>query len=587
MRALDPRLLRRTRAARVALGVDVVLGLAATACVLGQAVVVAALVAGAFDGRPVGAQGRLLAVLVGLVAARAALAGSVESVGRWAAGRVMSELRRALVRHRLRGDSGGGPPADAVGTAESAETAETAETAGTAGTAETAETAEIATAAVAGVDALEVYLARYLPQVVLAVAVPIAVLVVTLVIDPTSAAIMLVTLPAIPVLMALVGRFGEERARARWQALSRLSNHVLDVVRGLPTLRAYNRAEAQADLVGASAEQYRLTTMQVLRVSFLSGAVLDLAATIGTALVAVTLGIRVIDSDLGLQAALTVLLLTPELYAPIRSLGAQYHASVDGLAAAERILDLLGPDPPAAQPAGRCPDWREIRLAGVTVERPGRAGPVLAGLDLRLRRGEVVALVGPNGAGKSTVAAVLLGLCRPDRGRVTVDGHDLGTLDPDWWHRQVGWLPQRPTMFRGTIRDNIALGDPRASAERVAEAARLAGVAEFVAELRLGYDTRIGAGGRGLSAGEQRRIALARALLRDAPLLVLDEPTANLDPETAAVVADAIARVAAGRAVLVIEHRPDLVPAVDRTVVLDPAEVVPATPVPGPPATVR
>ena len=223
----------------------------------------------------------------------------------------------------------------------------------------------------------------------------------------------------------------------------------------------------------------------------------------------------------------------------------------------------------------------------MTVERPGRAGPVLHGLDLRLRRGEVVALVGPSGAGKSTVAAVLLGLCRPDRGRVTVDGHDLGTLDPDWWHRQVGWLPQRPTMFRGTIRDNIALGDPRASAERVAEAARLAGVAEFVAELRLGYDTRIGAGGRGLSAGEQRRIALARALLRDAPLLVLDEPTANLDPETAAVVADAIARVAAGRAVLVIEHRPDLVPAVDRTVVLDPAEVAPATPVPGLPATVR
>jgi thiol reductant ABC exporter CydD subunit len=563
MRALDPRLLRRTGAARVALGVDVVLGLAATACVLGQAVVVAALVAGAFDRRPVAEQGRLLAVLVGLVVARAALAGSVESVGRWAAGRVMSELRRALVRHRLRGaGTGGAASGDPV------------------------ESGEIATAAVAGVDALEVYLARYLPQVVLAVAVPVAVLVVTLAIDPTSAAIMLVTLPAIPVLMALVGRLSAERARARWQALSRLSNHVLDVVRGLPTLRAYNRAEAQADLVGASAEQYRLTTMQVLRVSFLSGAVLDLAATIGTALVAVTLGVRVIDSDLGLQAALTVLLLTPELYAPIRSLGAQYHASVDGLAAAERILDLLGPDAPAAEPAGRAPDWREIRLTGVTVERPGRAGPVLPELDLRLRRGEVVALVGPSGVGKSTVAAVLLGLCRPNDGRVTVDGRDLGTLDPDWWHRQVGWLPQRPTMFRGTIRDNIALADPRASAERVAEAARLAGVAEFVGELRLGYETRIGAGGRGLSAGEQRRIALARALLRDAPLLVLDEPTANLDPETAAVVTDAIGRVAAGRAVLVIEHRPDLVPA-DRTVVLRPAEALPRQTPLGPPATVR
>jgi len=557
VRALDPRLLRRTRAARVALGADVVLGLAATACVLGQAVVVAALVAGAFDGRPVAEQGRLLVALVGLVVARAVLAGSVESVGRWAAGRVMSELRRALVRHRLRGGHSGDAPGDPV------------------------ESGEVATAAVAGVDALEVYLARYLPQVVLAVAVPIAVLVVTLAIDPTSAAVMLVTLPAIPVLMALVGRLSADRARARWQALSRLSNHVLDVVRGLPTLRAYNRAEAQADLVGASAERYRLTTMHVLRVSFLSGAVLDLAATIGTALVAVTLGVRVIDGDLGLQAALTVLLLTPELYAPIRSLGAQYHASVDGLAAAERILDLLGPNAPDVGAAGQVPDWREVLLTGVTFERPGRAGPVLCGLDLRLRRGEVVALVGPSGAGKTTAAAVLLGLCRPDRGRVTVDGHDLGTLDQDWWHRQAGWLPQRPTMFRGTIRDNIALGDPHASAERVAEAARLAGVAEFVAELRLGYDTRIGAGGRGLSAGEQRRVALARALLRDAPLLVLDEPTANLDPETAAVVAAAIARVAAGRAVLVIEHRPDLVPAVDRTVVLNPAEV-PRPPVPAP-----
>ena len=581
MRALDPRLLRRTRAARVALGVDVVLGLAASACVLGQAVVVAALVAGAFDRRPVAEQGRLLAVLVGLVVARAALAGSVESVGRWAAGRVMSDLRRALVRHRLR-HAGGGADSGVPG--------------GGVAPGDPVESAEIATAAVAGVDALETYLARYLPQVVLAVAVPVAVLAVTLAIDPMSAAIMLVTLPAIPVLMALVGRFSQERARARWQALSRLSNHVLDVVRGLPTLRAYNRAEAQADLVGASAEQYRLTTMQVLRVSFLSGAVLDLAATIGTALVAVILGVRVIDGDLGLQAALTVLLLTPELYAPIRSLGAQYHASVDGLAAAERILDLLGPEAAAAEATGRCPDWREIRLTGVGVARPGRAGPVLHELDLRLRRGEVVALVGPSGVGKSTVAAVLLGLCRPDRGAVTVDGHDLGTLDPDWWRRQVGWLPQRPTMFRGTIRDNIALGDPHASAERVAEAARLAGVDGFVAELRLGYATRIGTGGRGLSAGEQRRIALARALLRDAPLLVLDEPTANLDAETAAAVCAAIGRVAAGRAVLVIEHRPDLVPA-DRRVELRPAEgadesrvpeaAVPETPLPDQAVAVR
>jgi thiol reductant ABC exporter CydD subunit len=418
------------------------------------------------------------------------------------------------------------------------------------------------------VDALEVYLARYLPQVVLAVLVPVAVLATALVIDPASAAVMLVTLPVIPLFMALIGRFTTERSRARWAALARLSNHVLDVLRGLPTLRAYNRAEAQAALVGASGEQYRRTTMQVLQASFLFGAVLDLAATIGTALVAVTTGVRMIAGQVDLWAGLTVLLLTPELYAPLRALGTLFHASADGLAAAERILDVLGPEPPAVPRPQSPADWCSIQLAGVTLEPPGRGGAVLRNLDLELHRDEVVALVGPSGSGKSTVAALLLGLRRPDRGQVSVDGRDLETLDPAWWHRQIGWLPQRPTMFRGTIWDNIAIGDPAPSARQIEHAADLAGVTDFAADFRLGYRTPIGPGGRELSAGEQRRVALARALARGAPLLILDEPTANLDPETSGAVADAIARVAPGRAVLVIEHRPELVPAVARTVTL-------------------
>ncbi len=351
---------------------------------------------------------------------RAALAGAFEAVGRRAAATVMSELRLALVGSRLRGAS-----LDASG----------------------AEAGEVATAAVQGVDALDAYFARYLPQVVLAALVPAVVLVWTAAVDPTSAVIMLLTLPLIPVFMALIGRFTEARTRARWLALSRLSNHFLDVVRGLPTLRAFNRGQAQAERIEASSEEYRATTMQVLRVSFLSGAVLDMMATVATALVAVTLGVRLIGGGVELRAALTVLLLTPELYAPLRALAAQFHASADGLAAAERILGLIEAGTLPGSGGGTTPlSWEVVRLQGVMLANPGRGGRLLDGFDLEVRRGEVVALVGPSGAGKTTVASLLLGLRSPDAGAVTVDGADLATLDPVAWRRQLAWLPQRPTL---------------------------------------------------------------------------------------------------------------------------------------------
>jgi thiol reductant ABC exporter CydD subunit len=544
VRALDRRLLARARSIRVALGVDVVLGLVGTGLLIAQAVLVATLVAAAFDGLPSGEEAPLLAALAAVVAVRAALSGAVETIGRRAAARVMSDLRLALVRSRLTGDTAGQRLEGEAGAGE------------------------IATAAVAGVDALEVYLARYLPQVVLSVAVPVAVLATALVVDPTSAAIMLVTLPVIPVFLALVGSSAGARARERWAALARLSDHVLDVVRGLPTLRAYNRADAQAELVAESGERYRRGTMHVLRLSFLSGAVLDLAATLGTALVAVTVGVRLIGGGLTLRAGLIVLLLTPELYAPLRALGSLFHASTDGVAAAARILDVLGTEARIHAGCDAPGSWQRLELSGVTVEHPDRGGAVLDDVDLELRRGEVVVLAGPSGAGKSTAASLILGLRRPDAGRVLIDGRDLATLDLQAWRRRIGWLPQRPTMFRGTVRENIALGDPAASLERVQAAAELAGVGEIVAELRRGYDAVIGPGGRGLSAGEQRRIALARALLTEPELLVLDEPFAHLDRESTAVVAEAIARVAPGRAVLVIEHDSHLLTVPHRTVLL-------------------
>ncbi|HEU0192719.1 MAG TPA: thiol reductant ABC exporter subunit CydD [Streptosporangiaceae bacterium] len=566
MRALDPRLLGRAGGARVALGADVVFGLFTTVVVVAQAVLFADVVTAAFEG---GVAARSIALLAVAVAVRAVLATAYEVTGRWAAARVMSGLRRELTERRLRD-----APVSETG----------------------AEAGEVATAAVQGVDALETYFARYLPQVVLAVLVPVVILAAAAALDPLSGAIMLVTLPLIPVFMALIGRFTEARTRDRWQALARLSNHFLDVVRGLPTLRAYNRGAAQAARIEAIGEEYRAATMRVLRLSFLSGAVLDLVATIATALVAVTLGVRLIEGAVTLRAALIVLLLTPELYAPLRALAAQYHASADGLAAADRILDLIDAAGEARRDSVRtgCPPWRAIRLDGVSVCYPGRPGPALDRFDLELRRGEITALVGPSGAGKSTVAALLLGLRRPDAGAVIVgsvtpdDAHphdaelddadlddaDLDTVDRRAWRREIAWLPQRPTLFRGSVLDNITMGCPEATTARAREAAALAGADDFVRDLRYGYRTRVGPGGQGLSAGETRRIALARALVRDAPLLILDEPTAHLDADAAAVVTDAIRRVAHGRAVLLIDHRPAAALIADRVVRLDAGRAV-------------
>jgi len=412
--------------------------------------------------------------------------------------------------------------------------------------------------------------------------VPVAVLGWVGAVDATSALIMLVTLPLVPVFMWLIGRYTEERTRERWLALRLLSTHFLDVVRGLPTLVAFNRSRRYAATVAEVSDRYRRATMATLRVSFLSGAVLELAATLGVALVAVTIGVRLVGGGLGLQAGLTVLVLAPELYVPLRQLGTQYHASADGLAVAARMLDLL--DAPAAASAGGLrvapsPAVATVRFERVSFAYPARDGLVLDGLELELRPGETVALVGASGAGKSTAASLLLRLAEPSSGRVTVGGVDLAACRAEEWRQHVAWLPQRPLLVRGTVADNIRFGDPAATGERVRAAAELAGAAAFVRSLPDGYATVVGDGGRPLSAGELRRIALARAFLRDAPLVILDEPTANLDPANAKLVADAVDRLRVGRTVLLIAHRPELARRADRVVtlaggrVLAPAEV--------------
>jgi ATP-binding cassette, subfamily C, bacterial CydD len=343
-------------------------------------------------------------------------------------------------------------------------------------------------------------------------------------------------------------------------------------VRGLPTLRLLNRSRAQVEALREVGERYRRATMGTLRITFLSGSVLELGATLGVALVAVTIGVRLVGGDIGLEAGLTVLVLAPELYLPLRRLGAHYHASAEGIEVADRILALLeAPDEVQATGALPAPSLSAavVRFERVTFAYPSRPDLVLDGLDLELLPGETLALVGESGAGKTTVANLLLRLAAPTSGRVTVGGLDLAQCDTDAWRRQLAWVPEHPTLFRGTIGDNIALGRRAATEQEIHAAARDAGADGFVRALPAGYDTVVGDGGRPLSAGERRRIALARAFLRDAALVVLDEPTADLDPESAALVGRAVERLRPGRTLFLIAHRPQLANIADRVVVLE------------------
>jgi ATP-binding cassette, subfamily C, bacterial CydD len=580
LKAFDRRLVARVAVARRAMAVCVAAGLAMALLLLAQLTLLAAVLAGVAEGRLDQVPAAIAVALVAITAARAGLAHAVELSGRRAATKVMSTLRAELVSRHLRPRAGQPGRGDSAG---------------------------LAAAAVQGVDGLETYFARYLPQVVLAVVVPVAALGWSAAVDLTSALIMAVTLPVIPLFMALIGRSAGARARANFEALAGLSAWFLDVVRGLPTLRAFNRGSAQAAGIREATDRYRRATMGTLRLSFLSGVVLDLAATLSIALVAVTLGVRLVAGGLELRPALTVLLLVPELFAPVRAVASLFHASADGLAATERILDALGPavdnqappdtrsarlplrgasQPevgfPPARPAevgfpparraevGFPPAWRaevgRVGLREVTVRYPGRPLPALDRVDLELQPGELVAVVGASGAGKTTLGRVLVGLTRPDEGLVLAGGRALADADLDWWRKRVAWASQHPVLVPGTVAANLTLGRPEAGPAAIEEAARLAGADRFVRDLPAGYGTVVGAGGHGLSAGQRQRLGLARALLRDAPLLVMDEPTVHLDPAAAARVAATVEALRGTRTVLLITHDPHLAARADRVV---------------------
>ncbi|MEU3994558.1 thiol reductant ABC exporter subunit CydD [Streptomyces fungicidicus] len=546
MKPIDPRLLRYARATRGFLAAVVALGAVGAVLVIAQAMLIAEIVVGAFeDGLSAGDLTTPLVLLAAVAAGRGLVGWLTELAAHRASAAVKSELRGRLLER-----------ATALGP----------------GWLDGQRTGSLVALATRGVDALDGYFSRYLPQLGLAVVVPVAVLARIVTEEWVSAAIIVGTLPLIPLFMALIGWATQSRMDRQWLLLSRLSGHFLDVVAGLPTLKVFGRAKAQAESIRRITADYRRATMRTLRIAFISSFALELLATLSVALVAVTVGMRLVYGDMDLYTGLVILILAPEAYLPLRQVGAQYHAAAEGLGAAEEIFSVL--ETPAPTPGtGTVPEGA-LSFEEVTVRYPGRTADAVTDVSFTVGPGETVALVGPSGAGKSTLLHALLGFVRPTGGRVRIGGADLAGLDFAAWHDRVAWVPQRPHLYAGTITENVRLARPGADDDAVRRALRDAGALEFVEALPEGAGTVLGEDGAGLSAGQRQRLALARAFLADRPVLLLDEPTAALDGATEAGIVAAVRRLAAGRTVLLVVHRPALLALADRVVRL--AEPAPA-----------
>ncbi|MCC3765442.1 thiol reductant ABC exporter subunit CydD [Glycomyces sp. TRM65418] len=559
--AVDRRLLHQAHGATAFIGVCVALGLARTACVAAGAWLIASLIAGAFAaGRDLASLTPQLIALAAVLASRALLASVQGAAAHRAGAGVKSALRRRALEHLMRLPSDG------------------------------RHSGATAALLVRGIDALDGYFARYLPQLVLAVVVPMGVVAVMLAAYPPAALIVILTLPLIPLFGILIGRYTRSRAERQWESTAHLAHHFADLVAGLPTLKAFGRAARQEGAIEATTGAYRRRSMELLRIAFCSALVLELAASLSVAIVAVTVGVDLVEGGMpgeaGLRTALFVLILAPEAYLPLRAAGAHYHASAEGLAAAEQVFAILDEPPEeatrGAEPAQRGmtdaePSARETHggggamslplkglSMGITFRRvvfayPGREP--LPEWSLTVPAGQTTVLTARSGAGKSTLMAALVGFRRPVSGSIAFDGTDLADLDPAAVRRSIAWLPQRPVLIDGTVADNVRLAVP--------EGARDAAVAKAIAAAHAPAATRrVAADGSGLSAGEAARVGLARLLLRvdllDPPILLLDEPTAHLDADTEQAVLHAFAPYRQDRTVLIASHRPAVRAIADR-----------------------
>jgi ATP-binding cassette subfamily C protein CydD len=562
MMNLDPRLLREARATRFALALTVGLGLAAGIATVLWARTLSRTVSLVFiEGQSLSGVGSLLVALLAFAVLRAGLTWGSEVAANRVAGQVKGDLRERLLAHIL-----------ALGPAFT----------------HGERSGELTNTAVEGIEALDAYFSQYLPQLALTALVPLTFLILIFPLDLVSALVLLLTAPIIPVFMILIGNLADALTRKQWQSLSRMSAHFLDVLQGLTTLKLFGRAREQAQVIAQISDHFRDTTLGVLRVAFLSALVQEMVATLSTAVVAVEIGLRLLypqgafgSGRLSFEQAFFVLILAPEFYLPFRLLGTHFHASVSGVTAARRIFEVLefrrGDTETRRQGKKGIPvTLSTIRFDDVHYAYDDGQRPALNGVSFRVELGQRVALVGPSGAGKSTVAHLLLRFIEPQRGEITVGEVGLCDVPASAWREQVAWVPQNPHLFNMTVAENIRQARPNASMEIVIHAARLAHAHEFIQALPQGYDTVIGERGARLSGGQAQRVALARAFLKDAPFLILDEATSNLDPETEALLQEAAERLMQGRMTLVIAHRLSTVYRADRIVVLDGGRVVEA-----------
>ena len=509
----------------------------------------AAVIAGTVEGTRSSTQiGTLLVVFAALVVLRAALAGGGEALAGRAAVRLIGGLRERLTA-QLR-ELG---PAYAGGE----------------------RSGELASTLIEGLDAIEAWVRSFRPAEVGARVVPVLVLIVVLLIDPLSGVVLLVTGPVLVLLLGLIGRRVAPATAARAEDVRWMQGYFADMLRGLATLRAFGRSREQAERIREIGLRYGDSTMTVLRTAFQASLVLEWGAAVAMAFVAVELSLRLMAGEIGFEATLAVLIVAPEFFQPLRRLASAYHEGAAGREAATRAVEIL--DTPVRRWAPATPGDAvalplpigDIVLAGVAVTYPGRSEPALSGLDLVIPAGRRTVIVGPSGAGKSTLARLLLRFLDPDEGWVTVGGVDLATVGAASWRERVAYMPQAPHLFHGTVAENVRLARPDATDGEVAAALAAAGADAFVADLPDGVDTHLGEDGVRLSGGQRQRIAIARAFVRDADLVILDEPTAHLDPDAEASVAAAIDRLATGRTTVVISHRPVLADGADQVVALE------------------
>jgi ATP-binding cassette, subfamily C, bacterial CydD len=554
-------LYEQSRPARGAIVRTAVLGWLAGLAVIAQSFFLARIIHGVFiDSRPREALAGAFAALAAAVLLRAVLAWRREASAFGAGEQIRSQVQlRLLEQITARG------PAFTRGE----------------------QTGALTSVLVEQVEGLQDFYALYLPQLALVVLLPLTVAAAVMPLSWAAGGLLLVTAPLIPLFTILVGMGAENISQRHFQSLARMSAHFLDVLQGLATLKLFGRSRDEVERIVRVSADYRRRTLSVLRVAFISSAVLEFFTCLSIALVAVYLGMSYLGyfsfgmygRPLTLAEGLFILLLAPEFFLPLRELGAHYHARAQALAAAERIRGVLEGPLPGVSGGRLRPETAggvHIRCRGLQVAYEDGRRPALKGVSLDLAPGRSTALVGGSGAGKSTLIFLLLGFLRPDQGEILVNGVALGDIDPGWWRRQVGWIGQNPALFHGTIHDNLRLGRPDAGNGEILAAAKAAGVLEFADRLPRRLDTPVGEQGVGLSRGEAQRVALGRVFLKNAPVLLLDEPCAGLDAETERRVTGAVESLRAGRTVLTVTHRLADTHLANHLVVLEEGRVVEA-----------